>query len=97
MRFSKAFGFLVNLWLPFQASFFPALVAILKCPPLLFRPSTLKRIIFFEVWRRYGKFVDLAGTEVKKGLITPYAQEVVLDLGAGKFDWKIRYGYRNLR
>ncbi|KIJ47806.1 hypothetical protein M422DRAFT_163342 [Sphaerobolus stellatus SS14] len=83
MRFSIAFSVLEDLRLGFKASFMPAILAILKSPLLLFRPSALKRLMFFEVWKRYGGCADQGGTEVKKGLITPYAGGVVLDLGAG--------------
>jgi len=41
--------------------------------------------MFFEVWKMYGRFVDEAGSEAKKVLITPYAKGIVLDLGAGEW------------
>jgi len=85
MKLSRAFSVLEDLRLSFQASFWPTLVAVIKAPLLIFRPSALKRLMFFEVWKKYGRFADEGGSEVKKVLITPYAKGIVLDLGAGEW------------
>ncbi|KIJ47807.1 hypothetical protein M422DRAFT_45562 [Sphaerobolus stellatus SS14] len=62
----------------------PALAAALtKSPRLLLNPTALKRAVFFKVWSAFGKFIDQNGAEVKRGLVTLYAEGVALDLGAG--------------
>ena len=52
---------------------------------LLFSPQKLSSIFMANVWTVFGTGVDENFKAFKTELITPYAQGVVLDVGAGKF------------
>ncbi|HEV7737761.1 MAG TPA: hypothetical protein VGO47_10375 [Chlamydiales bacterium] len=83
MKLSKAFSLIEDLRLSLMAAIAPAIAAVIQSPLLIFKPHALMRLIFFQVWCKYGGCADQAGSEVKKDLITPHAQGIVLDIGAG--------------
>ncbi|KAG1900512.1 uncharacterized protein F5891DRAFT_1128413 [Suillus fuscotomentosus] len=73
MRLDAAFGVVTDLRLGFVGGLWPTIIAIWHVSYLLFQPLEISRIFI----------ADEAGRAVKKGLITPHAYGVVLDLGAG--------------
>jgi hypothetical protein len=83
MRLNAAFGVVTELRLGLVGGLWPTILAIWHVPSLLFQPLEISRIFMSRVWDLYANSVDEAGRDVKKGLITPHAYGVVLDLGAG--------------
>lgn len=83
MRLDAAFGVVTDLRLSFVCGLWPTVMAIWHVPSLLFQPLEISRIFMSHVWDLCGDSADEAGRAVKKGLITPHAYGVVLDLGAG--------------
>lgn len=83
MRLNAAFGVVTELRLGLVGGLWPTILAVWHIPSLLFQPLEISRIFMSHVWDLYGNSVDEAGRDVKKGLITPHAYGVVLDLGAG--------------
>ncbi|KAF7289359.1 hypothetical protein MIND_01398200 [Mycena indigotica] len=57
--------------------------ALLRSPSLLFHPAALSRIGMAAVWVAFGEGGDENSRKMKIELITPHAEGVVLDLGAG--------------
>ena len=86
MKLSAAFALVFDLFLACRFAFFPTLKAVVASPLHFLRhPHLILRKFMAHVWA--GGFAD--GTDenardVKEGLITPHAEGVVLDLGAGK-------------
>ncbi|KAI0791413.1 hypothetical protein C8Q75DRAFT_792594 [Abortiporus biennis] len=83
MKLSAAFALLTDLRYAIQAALWPTLKALWTQPSLLFRPQLISRQFMAHVWTAFGSSVDEGGRIVKQGLITPNAQGVVLDIGAG--------------
>ncbi|KAG1727873.1 hypothetical protein EDB19DRAFT_173248 [Suillus lakei] len=83
MRLDAAFGLVADLRLSLVGGLWPTILAIWHAPSLLSQPLEISRTFMSCVWDLYGNSVDEAGRNVKKGLITPHAYGVVLDLGAG--------------
>lgn len=83
MRLDAAFGVVTDLRIFLVGGLLPTILAIWRAPSLLFQPIETSRIFMSHVWDLYGNSVDEAGRDVKKGLITPHAYGVVLELGAG--------------
>ncbi|TFK38478.1 hypothetical protein BDQ12DRAFT_631017 [Crucibulum laeve] len=72
-----------DLWAFIAAGFLPTIRAIWRRPSLLLSVSAISREYMAHIWSSFGAGIDENGREVKKGLITPYAEGVVLDIGAG--------------
>lgn len=89
MKLRKAFALLIDLRLALQNAFIPTIWAIWSSPELLLRPQELSRVFMSHVWIAFGNVVDDNGREVKNELITPNAQGVVLDIGAGMINYVV--------
>lgn len=86
MKLTAALSILADFRVVVQTAFIPVFLAILDSPSILLRPKALSRLFLAKIWAGgFGAGVDVGAREVKEGLITPYAQGVVLDLGAGMF------------
>lgn len=96
MRFSNALGPLVDLCHAIGASLWPTIVDVYNSPSLLFRPAMLSEIVMAHVWVLFGNPTDEGGRPTKKGLITPNAHGVVLDIGAGTFGLTLKSSLRVL-
>jgi len=83
MKLAAAFSILFDLRAGVLFAFKPTVRAIIETPSLLFKPATLSRLFFANVWITFGDGVDGNCRSVKEHLITPNAYGIVLDLGAG--------------
>lgn len=83
MRLSRALSPIPNLWWTLRVSFIPLLRTLLSQPRLLLDPAKMKDLFFEITWRPMGEGIDEGTSELKKELITPNAEGVVLDIGAG--------------
>jgi len=84
MKLANAFALLTDLRLAISTAIFPTLKSILCQPTLLVKPQEVSRIFMSHVWEAFANGVDEGGSGVKKNLITPNANGVVLDIGAGE-------------
>lgn len=82
-RLLQRFSLLVDLSYAFKVAFLPTIKRIFHEPSLLLHPRTLSYIFMSHVWSFFGPCVDENSAAEKAKVITPYAQGVVLDVGAG--------------
>ena len=61
----------------------PTLIDVFKSPGLLLKWTALSSIFMGHVWARFGNGLDEFTRDMKKKIISPYADGVVLDIGAG--------------
>jgi len=83
MKTANILGLLTDWWAAVKVATPPTFRAVIANPRLLLNLPILSKIFFSHVWTSFAPLVDEGGREVKKGLITPYAYGVVLDIGAG--------------
>jgi len=83
MKLSAALSIMSDLRVAISVAWLPTLKAIFNKPSLIFRPSAVSCIFMSHVWMAFSDGVDENGRHAKKGLITPNAFGIVLDIGAG--------------
>ena len=83
MKLSNIFSILPDIRAALQIGFMPTLRAILREPSLLLRLSLVSREFMSHVWVAFGNGMDENIRQLKSSLLTPNAQGVVLDVGAG--------------
>lgn len=84
MKISNILTIITELRISIQRAFRPTLLAVLKSPTLIFHPRELSREFFYHVWKVCAPGTNPDGDPLRSGLISPYAQGLVLDIGAGK-------------
>lgn len=85
MKLIDALGIIYDFKFVFQAAFIPTLVSLWQDPSLIFHPVTFSQLVMAHVWMSFGDGVDANSKDVKENLITPNAEGVVLDIGAGAY------------
>ena len=83
MKLSNALAPLADLRHAIGTSLWPTILDIYNSPSLLFRPVALSQIVMAYIWVLFGNPTDEGGRPTKNALITPNADGVVLDIGAG--------------
>jgi hypothetical protein len=83
MRLAAATSLLWDLFAAIQAAAIPTLRDVLSNWSLIIHPHALSRRFMAYVWVAFGNPTDEGGRPVKQRLISPNANGVVLDVGAG--------------
>ncbi|PPQ97688.1 hypothetical protein CVT26_001871 [Gymnopilus dilepis] len=83
MKLKAIFEFLNQIWGVTKIGAPPTLKAVLSSPSILLKPTTLSRIFFSHIWAAMTGGMDDWAKELKEEIITPNAEGIVLDIGAG--------------
>lgn len=83
MKLKNALGIVFHIYGSVQIALWPTLLELSRKPSLLFSPRSSRRIFMAHLWKLLGDGIDGNESPNRIELITPNAQGVVLDLGAG--------------
>ena len=90
MKLRDAFEILYALRHAISTASYPTLKDVYKNPSLIWSPSLLSRTFMSHLWSASSDGTDEYGRPDKQKLITPTAQGVVLDIGAGEVFFSCR-------
>nr|GAT56177.1 predicted protein [Mycena chlorophos] len=83
MKLSSVLEFVYGMLYAAMISFPSVVRAVFKSPSLLLNPTEMSRIGMAAIWVLFGAGGDEGKRALRQELITPNAQGIVLDIGAG--------------